>query len=55
MRVLTLNRLGPRRQLWRLEDAVELARFFSVGLLVKLDMRILTHKLFLNKDVLTSL
>jgi hypothetical protein len=27
----------------------------DVGLLIKLDMRILTHKLFLNADVLTSL
>ena len=27
----------------------------SVGLLIKFDMCILTHKLFLNRDVLTSL
>ena len=31
------------------------AEIASVGLLIKLDMRILTHKLFLNRDVLISL
>jgi hypothetical protein len=40
----------PRRSLY--DPHIWLA---SVGLLIKLDMRILTHKLFLNKDVLTSL